>query len=754
MGEDGIQLDDAAKELFNEFQGIAARKKFKPGDVLPGSLAEGIEEEQLRQDGWRILLIQLIYSLGAYLRGDHRTGTSGNEVQAFKQIANLMVKLSRMTGHDGKVLVRYRGVPTTPDTPEKFDYEIIFGNLLVDMGLIPKIVKRHGPKMTPLSDQLLQGFSTLSSHAISNLFIKLPKELPADVKTFRTCLHILAQFKRAQEANTPIALIQDGKRVALPIVPNEKNRPDPNLTMVAGINHLAPKAIQGLIKKVDMWMLKKAATKSTSGFTCVYDAIYGMQKLSAKLLKPPLEVNNVTWLMISNYDQKVTQSQARVAQFVVDHAQGSPQKVARVIQSVYGDDYGKINVKHLGDRLHLSSDLLTSIDNKPKEKVLSNEVLDNIQERLDSVSDHVFDELSVSDSQEDGDDSGKDSVIGIIHKQLFKMVSFFQNRSTTRSKMKAMVQQPIQFSDQDYETLAQDFEISLKEAQELVATLRSCFGSQGNFNKTAFASHIPKYIEYEKKIFDFLWHHLKDVILQEDRVTFLNSLQLLTSQMKQPKRAFRILLEDFCDDPEVVHYSDDKALMLANLLVHRYAKELADIEITPEDILLNRKGIDKGLAKYASWRIDKDQDKFFEKVRTIHGRLAESLGDAEGSKTGVDKSTLLRLERELFILFAQVSGQTAKTVIRSGLKEYANPTALIYASPDSANYMSHMLQNLRVALRGLGCIGGPEDIPHLEEIKRREEEFIHLKKSKEHRTQAQLISEWVDDAIKYLRIQV
>ena len=194
--------------------------------------------------------------------------------------------------------------------------------------------------------------------------------------------------------------------------------------------------------------------------------------------------------------------------------------------------------------------------------------------------------------------------------------------------------------------------------------------------------------------------------------------------------------------------------MLANLLVHRYAKELADIEITPEDILLNRKGIDKGLAKYASWRIDKDQDKFFEKVRTIHGRLAESLGDAEDSKTAVDKSTLLRLERELFILFAQVDGQTAKTVIRSGLKEYANPTALIYASPDSANYMSHMLQNLRVALRGLGCIGGPEDIPHLEEIKRREEEFIHLKKSKEHRTQAQLISEWVDDAIKYLRIQV
>jgi hypothetical protein len=97
----------------------------------------------------------------------------------------------------------------------------------------------------------------------------------------------------------------------------------------------------------------------------------------------------------------------------------------------------------------------------------------------------------------------------------------------------------------------------------------------------------------------------------EDRTAFLNALQTLTSKMNQPKRAFKILLEDFLKDPSDIQFSDAKALMLANLILHEYDKNLADIEITPEDILFNQRGLDKEVARYAAWRMDRDQEAFF-----------------------------------------------------------------------------------------------------------------------------------------------
>ena len=172
---------------------------------------------------------------------------------------------------------------------------------------------------------------------------------------------------------------------------------------------------------------------------------------------------------------------AKVARIIAS-LEASPEKIAKVIKSVYGDDYPKIDAHRLAERLGLSAHLLTVIDNRPKSADARLEVLTNLQQRLDTVSDNVFDDLYMTRG-EDTHAHPKDTVFATVHRGMFKLVSFFKGRSVTRKKMKAMVRQAIHFEPHDYETLAQDFGIDLESAQQLVAALKKCFDNKGRFFK-------------------------------------------------------------------------------------------------------------------------------------------------------------------------------------------------------------------------------------------------------------------------------
>ena len=310
---------------------------------------------------------------------------------------------------------------------------------------------------------------------------------------------------------------------------------------------------------------------------------------------------------------------------------------------------------------------------------------------------------------------------------------------------------PIEFKDRDYDILAKDFRISREDALALVDKLKGCFAEGGRFRKKGFHEAFDHFKQYEQKIFGFLWHHMKDAILPADRVVFLNALQELTSQMKQPKRAFKILLEDICADPEMVQFSDNKALMLANLIVHRPDKSLADYEITPEDIVLNHQNLDSMVVQYASWRIDKEREQFFTKVKTIHNKMMEALCLGVTSEKHIPASVLLNLERELYIFLSMVVCDTGKSILRSAVNEYGDPNSEIYHQKESDKFLGGMMQNLRVSLRGLGTVGGMQDINILEGVKQHNEDFQRLKNDRQFRTQARLVTEWADEAIKIIK---
>ena len=747
MDEKEIYLDDAAEQLFTQIEGIEEHKK---GRSAAETMAESLAEEQKQQDVWRILLCEIVHHIAGYFQRMDLDVRQAEERQTFDQLSNTLAKLSQLPRHAGRILIRYRGLSGDRDIPERLDYEILFGNMVVDLDMVPTMIKRHGHLLSHLMGQLLDAFGIFDECGINNLHLNLPKEDPDSLSRLRRSLHILCRLYRAHENQRDIVL-GAGKENVVPMVADEMGNISTNLTLVAGVNRLGAKTMRNLVTKVDAWMQKKEESGDGCQFTSVYNAIFGLPKLSAQLIQPPVEINNLDWLMREESEKSFTREKAKVARIIAS-AKISPEKVAKVIKSVYGDDYRKINSHHLEERLGLSSHLLQAIDNKPKSEDARQEVLTNLQKRLDTVKDDVFDNLYVSGS-EDGKVGSRGAILGAVHRQMYKMVSFFKGRSAIHKKMTSMVHGTIQFEERDYETLSQDFDIDMAEARQLVDGLNKCFNEKGRFLKSAFADGLPRFTSYEKKIFEFLWLHLKDVVAAEDRISFLNALQMLTARMNQPKRAFKILLEDFLKTPDDIQFSDAKALMLANLILHEYDKTLADIEITPEDILFNQRGLDKEVARYAAWRMDRDQETFFDKIRSIHQALCEALEFGMTRKHRLSVKDLLGLEREIYIFLSMIETIVGQSVLRSAVNEYGSPESDLYFLKESDRFMSNLLQNLRIAIRGLANIGSMESIPSLEAVKDREEIFQRLKKTKAHRDQSGLISEWVDEAVKIIKFR-
>ena len=506
MDEKEINLDDAAKQLFAQIGGIEEHQK---GQSAADMMAKSLAEEQKQQDVWRILLCEIVHHIARYFQPMDLDARQTEERQTFDQLSDTLGKLSQLPQHAGRILVRFRGISADSDIPERLDYEILFGNMVVDLEMIPTMIKRHGHLLSHLMGQLLVAFGIFSDRGINNLHLKLPKGDPNSLNRLRRSLHILCRLYGAHENQRDI-ILGTGKKNVVPMVIDEKGNLSTNLTMMAGVNRIGAQTMRNLITKVDTWMQKKEEADEGCQFTSVYNAIFGLPKISAQLIPPPLEINNLDWLMREESEKSFTREKAKVARIIAS-VEVSPEKVAKVIKSVYGDDYQKINSHHLEERLGLSSHLLEAIDNKPKSEDARQEVLTNLKKRLDTVRDDVFDNLYVAHSEDDKVDASG-SILGVVNRQLSKMVSFFKGRSSTRKKMIAMVHGTIQFKEPDFEILSKDFDIDMDEARQLVDALKKCFNEKGRFLKSAFTDALSRFTRYEKKIFEFLWRHLKDVV--------------------------------------------------------------------------------------------------------------------------------------------------------------------------------------------------------------------------------------------------
>ena len=374
-------------------------------------------------------------------------------------------------------------------------------------------------------------------------------------------------------------------------------------------------------------------------------------------------------------------------------------------------------------------------------------MLNSVETRLRQVRDDVFEQITLHDVDTLGTDETEGSLGRVLSEKLQRMVAYFKRRVLTKKKIREMVQTPIDFDDQDYETIARDFDISIEEAKAFLALLKGCFDPSANFVRASFEKNIPHMAKYGIKVFGFLWHYLKETLSRRDRVAFLNSLQSLILEIQQSPAALVLLLEDFCQKPHEVAFSDRNALILANVLLRKYNKEIHnDIEVTPEEVLLVREGLSPEARKAAGDAIDSQTDAFFQKIRTIHGKFLAALRPGE-EKSGVPPRFLLLLERECYIFLALIGRPHGHAVLRSAVKIYGDPASEIYMAKVGKGFREACLKHLRIAIRGLSRYEDKNDLPFLMELRKMERDFMVVDKDRGYRDSVKKAMEWLDIAI-------
>jgi uncharacterized protein YukE len=712
MEKRGITLDEEAKELYSRLEGLEdslpPRRPFAGGD-----LTDSFTEAEKRFHLLRTNLAELVGRVAACL------DPAGNRMQrddrrvSFQRLHALLQHILRFDERHDAVIIRYRGGCGQAKGAEDRDYEIICGEILLDLELIHNLSRRKGVGGPALENNVASAFNIFSKNGISVFLLRIPQG-EKSYRQFWLSLRILYCILQALRKKSPVSYKIGQRKLSYPMIKNEYDQPDINLTLLAILNGLPREKMQKLVDKVAARMRRADGDDPNVAFATVYDAITDIRIFKEKLTIPPIEINNIKWLLVEQEHKPVSSEMARIARIVMEKFENSGPQASRVLTSVYGNDYQRINSGQVIERLQAASGLLDTIDTKPKERKLEAEVLGNVEQRLGCVNDKIYEDITIENNRIGTNE--KQTFIEKVHHKLFNLLTFYKNRSVAKKKMTDMVYQVIDFDHQDYETIARDFQVDPQDAVTLIALLKRCFDERGNFRKRVFVNTIPDLERYERRIFDFLWHNLKDSLYHEDRAAFLDALQLLVDRLKQRKNSLSVILNDLAGNPSAVRFADRKAFMLGNRLVRNYSDQIISYQITPEDILNDRAHLNRQVTNYAAWKIDRGQEMFFAKMKTIHRRLAELLDREEGRALMTAKD-LCSLEREAYIFYALVGGNTGQSILMSALKEFGNSQSAIYHLKHSRKHLADLLHLLKIVIRGLLFVGVPEGRLPLESVK-------------------------------------
>jgi hypothetical protein len=749
-------------------------------------------------DKWRILMVDLVYALNSAFRDVFYWQGVKTEKDSCGEIVRILHKLNQLPDHDRTVRIMHRGSPGTK-LSQKADYIIKLGEFTVDIAAINGVIKRMGLRAKHYEGRLIKSFEQLANQGIDTAFIKIPDESEQGLETMRISLHIVSSYNQAVENEAAIEYVSDTKHFSIQPVLDENYQPDPNLTQLAVLNDLSSENMQQMIQKLSALMKRPEFIRSANRPVNVYQTIFHVKHFKDKLIRPLIEINSTKGAAIDEgqapaaggsvrggpgpaaatedmrSDQGVSNDavspdqapavgnadvgavpanepdpvamKSRVAGFVKQTYGHAPGSALQAMKTIYSKDYGQLDLQGLEDRLQQISDLLAVVESSDPSGEIVSEVRRRIQEGMDQVPNDVLGDVIVQEDFLKVWDGEEEKILGKANDDLLTIIDSSRERTASRKNTRRSQQRDAHISEQDHEELAETFNISIHESKEVIKFFKACFDHQKNFQRALFEKNIPNFAGYPKRIFEILWEFLWETPHRKDRLPFLNSLQLLVSEIGQPKQALKVLISDFVLNPTEIRYPDRNALMLAIQFLRTYNKEInTDIEITPEEVLLVQVGLDKSIVRYAAWKINGEHKKIVQKIAAIRKKLLISLKMESSDEQVMPVRFLMALERELHIFLALVGGNTAAEILRDALDYYGNPESGIYQSEESRQHTSSLLQHLAVLIRAVGRVGQQADVGLLDSIKDREQAFLEFSDTPRHAAQVRRNMGWIDAA--------
>jgi hypothetical protein len=413
------------------------------------------------------------------------------------------------------------------------------------------------------------------------------------------------------------------------------------------------------------------------------------------------------------------------------------------------NDYDGMGAETFLKQLHIYSLILNAMKNKTVYQETATLLAKMLRAGIYKVDGEALDAVAVRRDAIQVHVDGRSTMIGTVDGELLTILSLGKESRETERQLMVIDQLVKQRNDKNLQAVSHAFKIPLRDTEKITLLIEKLFDGQGNFIRKTFEPMIDDLARHGNHAFELLWCYFKALKGRANRVSFLNALQHLISRIKRPKHALRFLLADFCRHPDRVEPSDRNAIMLANILLRTYNKELdVDIEMTPEEVLNVRNGLERSVVRYAQFRIDAVEYRFASKVVTIHEKMVAQLNAAAPVKQTPSVRHLLFLEREIFIFLSLLSGKTAHLVLVSALNEYGNPEAGIYRTQKAATYLPVFLQHLKIIVRGVGRVGTRDDVGLLRQISEYGHQLSELSGTVDNQRSVVRTMEWIDNVIR------
>jgi hypothetical protein len=717
-----FQLDESARKLFSELDGLDSSDRARE-DTSAGIL-ESLDQEEKALDYYRLLLAQATCLFAEVLVNSSFAALQEENEEKIRLFVGFLKRIAKAPKFDGKIFCRLRGqqCPSNKAGSETYDYELSFGNFLLDYQVAQIVEEREGKKGEVIYAKLMEAFKAMSVMDIFNFSIDLGAGEEEDYLRVENTFKHLAHFYANKESDDRV------------VVQDEYDQPSINLTLLSATNNVKPAVLQGLVNKIKPMILDPDPGGKLNRFATVYDVILASKNYREQLKKMSIEVNNVQWLtkkLHTNPEQ--TAKAVQVSRLVLAKYGSNPKMASEVMSSINSEGYSDIRTDVMGKRLSLATNFINLTEESPDKAVLQKEALENIEQGLEQLSDEIFDNISIENNEVSSVNDEGQKTKWSIHEKLFGMLSFFKQRSTTKKKIKDITNKDVEFGAEDYAVIAKNFKITEQEASHLIGLLRACFDDNGRFRRIFFEKNISEFVQYESKVFEFLWHYLKELSTRQDRVSFLNALQLLVAKLKRPQDALKILTSDIFNRSSTIKFSDRNGLILATILLRYRNKEArSNVEQTPEEVLLVRKGLNEDMVRVVLDFLEKNQEYVIQKVRNIT-RLLFSSSARERPRDGEMQSRfLLYLLRELAIFLALIGSDSSQAIIHGLVKEFGNPDSSYYTDMKDKENLRPSLLLLQVATRALKRFGDPQSDAILDEIAKREDLFINLHGDPDH----------------------
>jgi len=672
-------------------------------------------------------LAEATTSFVGILANSRFTALAQDNLQKIKSFITIMGKISKLPTARGKMVCRLRGqqCPDGRIGSEIYDYEISFGNLLLNSEVSQVICERAKNQGAMINAKLMEAFRALSAMKLFNFSMDLGAGGLDNFKQLARTVQLLVHFYGKGCGDSKF------------LVRDEYGEPHINLTILSAFNLVPSEAMQKMVEMIKPRLLGENPDPQLLTFTTAYDVILASKRTREMLRPMPIEINNVDWLMqaVKATPEKKTQA-VKVSRFVLAKFGSNPRMAVEVMSSISREGYTEIRTEIMGKRLARATDFLKLSEASSDKKHLHHEALQNIEEGMKQIPDQIYDSIKLrADGGVSAVDAEGQHTSWQMHEKIHGLMSFFKQRSATRKKVLDIASGTVVFDRRDYEVISRNFEISEEQAARLLELLKSCFDDQGHFRRPNFERNIPEFIRFGSKVFEFFWFYLKELDNRNDRIAFLNAMYPLVAKLSNPQEALQVLLADIFSRAAEIKSTDRNGLILASLLMVRdNVQASCNIEQTPEEVLKIGESLDREMAAAVTEYLEQNRDLVIKKFRSITETLLKVSASEEQVAGHISPRFLLLLQREMIIFLALAGGESSLAIILGVVRDFGNSESTYYQTMAKKENLRYSLHLLQVAVRCLRRFNDPQAMAQVDMVAGRAHDFMLLCEDPEQRT--------------------